>query len=107
LFLQESNFQIRYNPSHERGWADCYLVTVDGSVTGRDAMESRDFEFFEIRSFRKHASRLFRDLLTAAGACFMECQLATSVYGEVRYEAQVSLLYSSCFIRIASKTLAG
>jgi hypothetical protein len=27
LFLQETNFQIRYNACHERGWTDSYLLT--------------------------------------------------------------------------------
>ena len=41
LFLQSTNFQIRYDACHERGWTDSYLLTVDelqvgyGSVKGQ------------------------------------------------------------------------
>ena len=44
LFLRENDFQIRYNAVHERGWADSYLLLLDGqkigygSVMGRDGM---------------------------------------------------------------------
>jgi hypothetical protein len=38
--------------------------------SGRHRVPGHAFEFFEIRSFRKHAGRLLRDLPAAAG--FME-----------------------------------
>jgi hypothetical protein len=28
LFLQETNFQIRYDSCHERGWTDSYLLML-------------------------------------------------------------------------------
>jgi GNAT superfamily N-acetyltransferase len=82
LFLQETNFQIRYNAAHERGWTDSYLLTLDGaevgygSIKGQNDAVDRDtaFEFFVVRPFRKHASRLFRELLAASGATYVECQ---------------------------------
>jgi hypothetical protein len=43
LFLQETNFQIRYNACHERGWMGSYLPMVDdlkvgdGSIKGLSA----------------------------------------------------------------------
>jgi GNAT superfamily N-acetyltransferase len=81
LFLQETNFQIRYDACHERGWTDSYLLTVNdaqvgyGSVKGR-AREDRDtvFEFFVIPSFRKMSSLLFRELLAVSGVKYIECQ---------------------------------
>src|SRR5947207_2288131 len=81
LFLQETNFQIRYNACHERGWTDSYLLTIDdleigyGSIKGQDT-SGRDtvFEFFVIHSFRKLSSVLFRELLIASGAKYIECQ---------------------------------
>ncbi len=53
LFLQETNFEIRYHACHERGWADSYLLMVDelkvgyGSIKGQE-LEARDtvFEFY-------------------------------------------------------------
>lgn len=52
LFLQEANFQVRYNACHERGWTDSYLLTSGdleigyGSVKGQEPAD-RDtvFEF--------------------------------------------------------------
>ncbi len=82
LFLQENNFQIRYNACHERGWSDSYLLTVDelkigyGSIKGKDIVAERDaiFEFFVIAPIRKMASVIFSELLTTSGADFIECQ---------------------------------
>ncbi|MCI0691756.1 hypothetical protein L0337_07065 [candidate division KSB1 bacterium] len=56
LFLHETNFQIRYNACHERGWTDSYLLTSDdieigyGSIKGQEIAD-RDtiFEFYLIQ----------------------------------------------------------
>jgi GNAT superfamily N-acetyltransferase len=81
LFLQETNFQIRYNACHERGWSDSYLLTLDGVAMGYGSIKGQEisdrdtiFEFFVIRPFRKLASSAFRELLRASGARIMECQ---------------------------------
>ena len=34
LYLQETNFQIRYDACHERGWADSYLLMLDDLTVG-------------------------------------------------------------------------
>ncbi len=81
LYLQESNRQIRYNACHERGWTDSYLLTVNdvpvgyGSVKGQE-IDGRDtvFEFFVIPTFRDLSSLLFRELLAASRATYIECQ---------------------------------
>jgi GNAT superfamily N-acetyltransferase len=81
LFLQETNFQIRYNACHERGWTDSYLLTIDdievgyGSIKGQE-VSGRDtvFEFFVVHSFRKLSSELFRELIATSGAEYIECQ---------------------------------
>jgi len=81
LYLQETNTQIRYNASHERGWSDSYLLTVDGVHIGYGAvngqhLEDRDtiFEFYIIPPYRKYTSLLFQKLLLACGATHIECQ---------------------------------
>jgi GNAT superfamily N-acetyltransferase len=82
LFLQENNFQIRYNACHERGWTDSYLITHNdvkigyGSVKGKDNLGDRDaiFEFYLIPSFRDKSSIAFVELLRVSGAGFIECQ---------------------------------
>lgn len=82
LFLQESNFQIRYNASHERGRSDSYLITAEstpigyGSVKGNEHPSERNtvFEFYIIPSFRFLSSRAFAGLLNISSASFIECQ---------------------------------
>jgi GNAT superfamily N-acetyltransferase len=82
VFLQETNVQIRYNASHERGWTDSWLLTISGvevgygAIKGLNNIRARDsiFEFFVGPPFRKHASALFRELLAASGVAYIECQ---------------------------------
>ena len=82
LFLQENNFQIRYNACHERGWTDSYLITLGnekigyGSIKGNENLEDRDtvFEFYIIPPFRTISSLAFSKLLSSSKANFIECQ---------------------------------
>ena len=82
LFLQENNFQIRYNAYHERGWTDSYILTCNESkigycsVKGNENPEDRNavFEFYIIPSFRDMSAYAFRELLNSSGATFIECQ---------------------------------
>jgi len=81
LFLQEANHQIRYNACHERGWSDSYLCAIDGLSAGYGSVKGREipdrdtvFEFFVLPPFRSLARDLFRELLAAARAQFIECQ---------------------------------
>jgi len=82
LFLQENNFQIRYNACHERGWTDSYMVENNGvkigygSIKGKEKIKDRDtvFEFYLIPSFRNISSFIFLELLHSSGATFIECQ---------------------------------
>ncbi len=98
LFLQETNFQIRYNACHERGWTDSYLLTIDdveigyGSIKGQE-ISDRDtvFEFFVIPSFRKLSSVLFRELLSASGAQYIECQSNDMLLSAMLYEFSRSI----------------
>ena len=82
LFLQENNFQIRYNACHERGWTDSYVVVCNkekigyGSIKGNENFSDRDtvFEFYIIPSFRNLSSAAFLGLLNSSKASFIECQ---------------------------------
>ncbi len=114
LFLQESNFQVRYNACHERGWSDSYLLKLDdrgvgyGSIKGRE-IPDRDtlFEFFVIPPFRKHASDLFREFLNAARPQFIECQsndrLLTAILFEFAHNisADTVLFEDHCVTNLA------
>ena len=82
LFLQENNFQIRYNAQHERGWSDSYLITHNeekigyGSIAGKENISKRDsvFEFYIIPSFRNLAPLAFLELVHTSKALFIICQ---------------------------------
>jgi GNAT superfamily N-acetyltransferase len=82
LFLQEANHQVRYNATHERGWSDSYLLTLDAAEVGYGSLKAGDnagardivFELFVVPPFRRHAGALFRELLAASGARSVECQ---------------------------------
>lgn len=81
-FLAELDAQFRYDANHRRGWADAYLVSLDGvdvgygAIKGWDAIEARDslFEFFVDPAARPHAVPLARAVLAAAGADRLQCQ---------------------------------
>src|SRR5215210_4124236 len=82
LFLQENDFQIRYNACHERGWTDSYVVIYNnekigyGSIKGNANLNDRDtvFEFYLTPSFRNLSSTVFLELLHSSKASFIECQ---------------------------------
>jgi GNAT superfamily N-acetyltransferase len=93
LFLQETNFQVRYDAYHDRGWTDSYLLMVDGvnvgygSIKGRK-IKDRDtvFEYFVVPTFRKLASELFRQLLAVSGAGYIECQSNDMLLSSMLFE---------------------
>jgi GNAT superfamily N-acetyltransferase len=93
LFLQETNFQVRYNACHERGWTDSYLLGIDdveigyGSIKGQE-IAGRDtvFEFYVTPSFRKLSSLAFTELLAASGAKYVECQSNDLLLSLMLYE---------------------
>jgi hypothetical protein len=82
LFLQESNFQVRYDSCHWRGWADEYVFIVDdvqigyGSVKGQDDLKDRNaiFEFYLVPAFRNRAATIFAELIKVSGVIYIECQ---------------------------------
>lgn len=94
LFLQETNFQIRYNATHERGWTDSYLITAAstpvgyGSVKGNENLSERNtiFEFYILPSFRHLSSGAFAKLLNISSASFIECQSNDTLLTSMLYE---------------------
>src|SRR5260370_20140981 len=98
LFLQETNFQIRYDACHERGWTDSYLLIAGnlsvgyGSIKGRQ-LKDRDtvFEYFVVQPFRKMTGELFQHLLAASGARFIECQSNDLLLSSLLYELSSSV----------------
>ncbi|HVV54920.1 MAG TPA: GNAT family N-acetyltransferase [Mucilaginibacter sp.] len=94
LFLQENNFQVRYNAVHERGWSDSYLVRIDGvvvgygSVKGKDDLSLRDaiFEFYLVPAWRNYSAQLFRELVSMSRAIYVECQSNAELITFMLYE---------------------
>lgn len=93
LFLQECNFQIRYNACHERGWTDSYLLTSGETAVGYGAIKGEEvadrdtiFEFYLIPPFRKYAGEFFLELIAASGARFIECQSNDLLLTSMLYE---------------------
>jgi GNAT superfamily N-acetyltransferase len=93
LFLQETNFQIRYNACHERGWTDSYLLKVDGLDVGYGSIKGQErndrdtiFEFYVVPPYRKHAAFLFRELISASSVRYIECQSNDHLLSAMLYE---------------------
>src|SRR5688572_3106781 len=82
LFLQETNFQIRFDSCHWRGWSDEYVLRLDdvpvgyGSIKGKEDLKGRDtvFEFYVVPPFRTSSRPLFGELLAASQATHIQCQ---------------------------------
>lgn len=99
LFLQENNFQIRYNACHERNWSDSYLLAIDGikigygSVKGKEKLTDRDavFEFYVVPPFRKCAYQIFQVLVEASSARFIECQSNELILSSLLYETSYNI----------------
>ena len=93
-FLEENDFQIRYDACHARGWSDSYLLKIKeqpvgyGSVKGKKELSDRDavFEFFVLPDYRTYRSALFSELLHISGATFIECQSNEQVLTHMMYE---------------------
>ena len=94
LFLQENNFQVRYDACHVRGWTDEYLFFVDdtavgyGSVKGKDDLKDRNaiFEFYLAPAFRNRTSAVFGEFIAASKAAYIECQTNDLVLAGMMYE---------------------
>lgn len=94
MFLQENNFLIRYNACHERNWSDSYIIMAGrcpvgyGSVKGRNRLIDRDavFEFYALPAYRNATSELFRTVLHASDATFIECQSNDFLLSSMLYE---------------------
>lgn len=94
LFLQDNNFQVRYNACHERGWTDSYFVLYNdekigyGSIKGNEHISDRDaaFEFYIIPPYRHLITDAFLKFLSVSKAVFIECQSNDHVLTELLYD---------------------
>ncbi|MCB0596613.1 MAG: GNAT family N-acetyltransferase [Lewinellaceae bacterium] len=82
LFLQEANFQVRYDACHARNWSDSYLISANGqdlgygAVKGKGNLQDKDavFEFYVMPAFRCQARQAFSELVRCSGVKYIECQ---------------------------------
>jgi GNAT superfamily N-acetyltransferase len=94
LFLQQSNFQIRYNALHERGRTDSFLIRFETTPVGYGSVKGIElpsegytiFEFYIIPSFRYLSSSAFSELLNISLASFIECQSNDNLLTSMLYE---------------------
>lgn len=93
LFLQENNFQIRYDARHQRGWTDSYLISVNeqpigyGSVAGKNDHHDRDslFEFYVLPPYRSSASLIFSELIALSAITDITCQTNDLLLSSMAY----------------------
>jgi len=71
MYRHEANCQIIHDSSLARGFADAYLIFVDGRMEG---YPGRLFEFHTFPSERANALEMFRELLAVSGAIEIEAQ---------------------------------
>ena len=94
LYLQECNFQIRYDACHIRNWTDSYLIFLAGekvgyaSIKGLEELSDRDavFEYFLLPEFRNKSSLFFAELLKKTKAPFLECQSNDLILSPMMFE---------------------
>ncbi|MEM8889527.1 MAG: GNAT family N-acetyltransferase [Bacteroidota bacterium] len=94
LYLQECNFQIRYDACHIRNWSDSYMIYVAGekagyaSIKGLEELSDRNavFEFFLLPPFRQKSSLFFAELLKETQVPFLECQSNDPILSPMMYE---------------------
>jgi GNAT superfamily N-acetyltransferase len=82
LFLQEANFQVRYDAYHARNWADYYVAQVGhqpigyAAVKGIEERNDRNsvFEFYLIPSYRQQVAAIFSAFVAESKVHWIESQ---------------------------------
>jgi len=110
-FLTEMAAQVRYDAVHRRGWADHYVITLDGGDVGYGAIKGFDrhgdrdtlFELYVDPAVRPHAVPLARAVLAAAEANRLECQtndaLLDGVFRQVATDVEVEAILFADHVR--------
>lgn len=93
-FLHENNFQFTYNKCHYYGWADTYLISINGLAVGYGAVwgtserHGRDsiFEFYIIPPYRTENRKIFTSLVSITKARYIESQSNDKILTGMLYE---------------------
>jgi GNAT superfamily N-acetyltransferase len=112
LFLQETNFQIRYNACHERSWTDPYLLLQDdvavgyASIKGKDDLNKRDavFEYFLIPACRTGTYLFFHQLAQVSQARFIECQSNDLILSSLLFQYTKNIVSDTILFKDRSVT---
>jgi len=112
LFLQENNFQVRYDACHIRGWAGEYIFRVDdveigyGSVKGKEDLKDRDaiFEFYVVPAVRNRAATIFAALIKASGVSYIECQSNDLLLSAMMFEFAKNIFSDVTLFKAGSVT---
>lgn len=106
LFLHELTFQFICNKCHDYGWADTWLISVNGeragygAVWGTERRQDRDtiFEYYLLPIHRRLAHEIFLQFQALCGAGFIEVQsndvlLAAMLYAHARNIRAEAILF--------------
>ncbi len=95
-YRREMNCQIVHDSWHARGFTNSFVCRVDGEVAGYGSVggaprEARDVlkEFYLRPSYRAHALPLFRKLIEAGGARWIEAQTNDALLSRMLDECAV------------------
>ena len=79
LYRQEANCQLVRDSYWPRGFLDAYAIEIDGRLAGYGAVANKHYpgtliEFYTFPDRRRHALRIFRELLTVSAASHIQAQ---------------------------------
>jgi GNAT superfamily N-acetyltransferase len=92
-FLQENQFQIRFDSVHHRGWADEYLIMGAGvpigyaSIKGFEDRSQRDslFEYYLLPDYRDESWVAFQLIANQTAIRYIECQTNESLLSSIQH----------------------
>lgn len=96
LYRQEANCQIIHDSILRRGLADPYLIEVDGRAAGYGGVWNQIdtgavMEFHTLPHFRRMALPMFRSLLEASGATYIQAQTNMSLRLSMLYDCATNI----------------
>ena len=91
LYRFEANCQIVRDSILRRGFADPYLILVDGRVAGyagiwNEHFKNRVMEFYALPKRRADTLPMFRELLAVSGATHIEAQTNMPLMNNLLYD---------------------
>jgi len=96
LYRFEANCQIVRDSILRRGFADPYLILVDGRVAGyagiwNEHFKNRVMEFYALPKRRADTLPMFRELLAVGGATHIEAQTNMPLMNNLLYDSATNI----------------